>query len=209
MRRLLVIEHIDTSVLILTTTLDYNIQHDRFLNLDMENLEELLFHEKFASIDKHQLLSAIQQLKAERPQRPRIIIPSPQRSKPVYTHRPDITQFIPKRTSSNESNVSKILESFQPTQSIMMSNPLLSAKSPRLNATNPAILSKLFGKRLPVPNRERRIQVTLDADTFIRLWVDSTGSAAEIKRAILHKLNVEAEPNYFLFFHENGPHASK
>ncbi|KAI8331274.1 kinase-like domain-containing protein [Choanephora cucurbitarum] len=168
------------------TFIDYNIQHDRFLNLDMENLEELLFHEKFASIDKHQLLSAIQQLKSERP---RIVIP-PQL---------DITQFIPKRTSSNESNVSKILESFQPT----ILNPLVS-KSPRLNATNPAILSKLFGKRLPVPNRERRIQVTLDADTFIRLWVDSTGTADEIKRAILHKLNVEAEPTYFLFFHENA-----
>ncbi|KAI8382918.1 kinase-like domain-containing protein [Blakeslea trispora] len=216
------------------TFTDYNIQHDRFLNLDMENLEELLFHEKFASIDKQELLSAIQQLKAEqKPQRPRIVIPprssvqltSLSRSKPSYhstrsytsshytatpTHRLDITQFIPKRTSSNESNVSRILESFQPTQSMMVStsSPLLSAKSPRFNATNPAILSKLFGKRLPVPNQERRIQVTLDADTFIRLWVDSAASASEIKRAILNKLSVEAEPNYFLFFHENGPEAN-
>ncbi|KAI8090997.1 kinase-like domain-containing protein [Gilbertella persicaria] len=189
------------------TFTDYNIQHDRFLNLNMENLQELLSHDTFAAIDKQQLLSAIQQLKAEqKPSKPRIAIPAYPTHHLKPTHRFDITQFIPKRTSSNESNVSKLLASFQPTM-MMMQNNRTAPKNPRINATNPEILSKLFGKRLPVPNRERRIQVTLDADTFIRLWIDPT-HVIDIKRAILHKLNIEAELNYFLFFHENGPQST-
>jgi hypothetical protein len=120
----------------------------------------------------------------------------------------DISQYIPKRTSSNETNVSKILEAFHPINNI--NSHSLKPKSPRINATDPEILSKLFGKRLPIPQpQDRRIQVTLDADTFIRLWIRFSSTAFEIKKAVLFKLNVDAEPNYFLFYHENGHQSSK
>ncbi|KAG2231320.1 hypothetical protein INT48_001256 [Thamnidium elegans] len=58
-----------------------------------------------------------------------------------------------------------MLEAFQPT---------LNSNSPRMNGSEPDIFSKLFGKRLPIPtciSEDRRIQVTLDTDTFIRLWI--------------------------------------
>ncbi|KAI9475750.1 MAG: hypothetical protein EXX96DRAFT_601658 [Benjaminiella poitrasii] len=247
---------------------DYNIHHDRFLNLNMETVDDLLKNSKVSTLEKQRLFTAIQKLKAEdqaqqRP-KPRIAIPSfckktPKRNSecsmasnstnssanslplppshssssnnnttatptpttttitntttatPTITTTPinynnfDITQYIPKRTSSSEANVSKLLEHFHPTLS-------KKPKSPRVNASDPEILSKLFGKRLPVPQQQQqpdhRIQVTLDADTFIRLWIQHTSNAFDIKRAVLSKLSIEADPNYFLFYHENGPQAT-
>ncbi|KAL9550173.1 hypothetical protein PS6_005697 [Mucor atramentarius] len=123
----------------------------------------------------------------------------------------DISQFIPKRTSSSDTNVSKMLENFHPT--ICKTNTLYNKpKSPRINATDPDVLIKLFGKRLPVPSlkpQDSRIQVTLDADTFVRLWIKQDATATEIKRAILYKLCVDADPIYFYFYHENGRQSSK
>ncbi|KAL9538821.1 hypothetical protein MBANPS3_010648 [Mucor bainieri] len=123
----------------------------------------------------------------------------------------DISQFIPKRTSSSDTNVSKMLENFHPI--ISKSNTLSNKpKSPRINATDPDVLIKLFGKRLPVPSpkpQDSRIQVTLDADTFVRLWIKQDASATDIKRSILYKLCVDADPIYFYFYHENGRQSSK
>lgn len=123
----------------------------------------------------------------------------------------DISQFIPKRTSSSDTNVSKMLENFHPT--ISKTNTLNNKpKSPRINATDPDVLIKLFGKRLPVPSprpQDSRIQVTLDADTFVRLWIKHDTTATEIKRSILHKLCVGADPIYFYFYHENGRQSCK
>ncbi|CAO3656635.1 unnamed protein product [Mucor hiemalis] len=130
--------------------------------------------------------------------------PSPTRTIRKNSCNFDISQYIPKRTSSNETNVHKMLEAFQPT--LKASSPT-STTSPRINANDPEILSKLFGKRLPLPtsiSQDRRIQVTLDADTFIRLWIKHSSNAADIKHAVLYKLVIEADPSYFLFYHENG-----
>ncbi|CEP18886.1 hypothetical protein [Parasitella parasitica] len=120
----------------------------------------------------------------------------------------DISQYIPKRTSSSDTNVSKMLENYHPTICKTSSKP----KSPRINATDPDILIKLFGKRLPVPTpkpQNSRIQVTLDADTFVRLWIKQDSSAVDIKRSILYKLSINADPIYFYFYHENGRQPSK
>ncbi|KAI8981630.1 hypothetical protein BDF20DRAFT_862236 [Mycotypha africana] len=259
---------------------DYNIQYDRFLNLTLENVNELLKNTSVPTTEKQRLIFSIQKLKAEdkafsfQPQqhlliRPRIAIPAHNNYQPYKQNRKsdsilnsagtinttptstntptsttstntnssspnnlhtltlnpnhiannyhfDITQYIPKRTSSNETNVSKMLENFHPTTNLNAtsahhhshhhhhSNHKNKPKSPRaINATDPEILSKLFGKRLPVP-QDRRIQVTLDADTFIRLWISYTSNAIDIKRAVLKKLSIDAEPSYFHFFHENG-----
>ncbi|CAO3613261.1 unnamed protein product [Mucor fragilis] len=104
-----------------------------------------------------------------------------------------------------------MLENFHPT--ICKTNTLNNKpKSPRINATDPDVLIKLFGKRLPVPSpkpQDSRIQVTLDADTFVRLWIKQGTTATEIKRAILYKLGVDADPIYFYFYHENGRQSSK
>lgn len=135
--------------------------------------------------------------------------PSPTRTIRKNSCNFDISQFIPKRTSSNETSVHKMLEAFQPT---IKSNSPTSATSPRINANDPEILSKLFGKRLPLPStisKDRRIQVTLDADTFIRLWIKHSSDAIDIKHAVLFKLSIEADPSYFLFYHENGIQSSK
>lgn len=96
-----------------------------------------------------------------------------------------------------------MLEAFQPT---------LKSNSPRMNGCEPDIFSKLFGKRLPIPTRiskDRRIQVTMDTDTFIRLWIKQSSDATDIKYAVLYKLAIDAEPSYFLFYHENGIQSSK
>lgn len=96
-----------------------------------------------------------------------------------------------------------MLEAFQPT---------LKSNSPRMNGCEPDIFSKLFGKRLPIPtciSKDRRIQVTLDTDTFIRLWIKQSSDALDIKYAVLYKLAIDAEPSYFLFYHENGIQSSK
>lgn len=104
-----------------------------------------------------------------------------------------------------------MLENFHPT--ICKTNTLNNKpKSPRINATDPDVLIKLFGKRLPVPSpkpQDSRIQVTLDADTFVRLWIKQGTTATEIKRAILYKLGVDADPIYFYFYHENGRQSCK
>ncbi|KAI9344460.1 hypothetical protein BD770DRAFT_447157 [Pilaira anomala] len=180
----------------------YNIHHDRFLNLTMENVNELLQNVNISVAEKERLVFSIQKIKA---QRQRIAIPSYNNREPSPRKNSsnfDISQFIPKRTSSNETNVIKMLEAFQPT---LKSNK---SHSPRIHANdNTNILSKLFGKRLPLPtciSEDRRIQVTLDADTFIRLWIKKNSNSLDIKYAVLYKLAIEAEPDYFLFYHENG-----
>lgn len=93
-----------------------------------------------------------------------------------------------------------MLENFHPTILTIPNTPRNTLKSPRINAQDPDIINKLMGKRLPV-----RIQVTLDADTFIRLWINNPIHPLDIKRSILSKLSIEADPAYFLFYHENGP----
>lgn len=216
--------------------IDYNIHHDRFLNLNMNNVNDLLKNTNISTLEKQRLVFSIQKLKAEdqankTQTRPRIAIPSYSSNNTTTNNRTsetsfmssspsptrtlrknscnfDITQYIPKRTSSNETNVHKMLEAFQPT--LKASSPTSATTlttSPRINANDPEILSKLFGKRLPLPtsiSQDRRIQVTLDADTFIRLWIKHSSTAADIKHAVLYKLVIEADPSYFLFYHENG-----
>lgn len=203
----------------------YNIHHDRFLNLTMENVNELLQNVNISTSEKERLVFSIQKIKVsfillfqlfmlinffKKAQRQRIAIPSynirepsPRKNSSNF----DISQFIPKRTSSNETNVIKMLEAFQPT---LKSNK---SHSPRIHANdNTNILSKLFGKRLPLPtciSEDRRIQVTLDADTFIRLWIKKNSNSLDIKYAVLYKLAIEAEPDYFLFYHENGVQSSE
>ncbi|KAI7903154.1 kinase-like domain-containing protein [Cokeromyces recurvatus] len=220
--------------------LEYNIQHDRFLNLNMETLNDLLKNTDISTLDKQQLVTAIQKLKRQsqvQRLKPRIAIPSffkrtpnrnskssitststysstnslllPTTTATNYTTNFDITQHIPKRTSSTETNISKLLENFNPSSTTLY----LSSKRPkssRINVTDPEVLSKLFGKRLPISQQpqDHRIQVTLDADTFIRLWIKHPSNALDIKHAVLFKLNIDADPNYFLFYHENGPQAN-
>jgi hypothetical protein len=120
----------------------------------------------------------------------------------------DISQYIPKRTSSNDTKIYQLLQNFNPTISL--------AKTPTTGTTTD--LSKLIGKRIPLPkvlSQDRRIQVTLDADTFIRLWINQSSNAFDIKYAVLYKLSIlvqdnNADPtNYFLFYHENGIQSSK
>ncbi|KAG1147023.1 hypothetical protein G6F37_011854 [Rhizopus arrhizus] len=166
--------------------------------------------------EKQRLLSAIQQVKADQEQQqlPHLIIPDNNKlnsdSSPIHpTTSPNhnyfnIKQFIPKRTSSSESNVSKMLEAFQPNlRPIKSKNPI----SPRISANDPEILSKLLGKRVPVQHaltQGRRIQVTMDTDMFIRLWIKEFSDANSIKLAILQKLSIDVDPSYFLYYHENG-----
>ncbi|KAI7888955.1 kinase-like domain-containing protein [Mucor mucedo] len=117
----------------------------------------------------------------------------------------DISQYIPKRTSSNGTNVVKMLEAFQPT--LKQRNDSICSSSSRITVSNPDIFSRLLGKRLSLPttlSQDRRIQVTLDADTFIRLWIKHLSNSLDIKLAVLYKLAVHADPDYFLFYHENG-----
>lgn len=120
----------------------------------------------------------------------------------------DISQYIPKRTSSNDSQVMKLLQDFQPA-----------IKTPIITASNGITtdLSKLIGKRIPLPkmlSEDRRIQVTLDADTFIRLWIKQASNALDIKYAVLYKLsilidNILDPTSYFFFYHENGIQSSE
>ncbi|KAI8643959.1 kinase-like domain-containing protein [Parasitella parasitica] len=228
---------------------DYNIHHDRFLNLSEENLDDLLKNMNVSTIDKQHLIFGIEKLKADdqallQQQKPRIAIPRYQRNSdssiattnsahstsvplintststanttniptaatPTTPINFDISQYIPKRTSSSDTNVSKMLENFHPTLCKISSGK---PRSPRVKAADPDILLKLFGKRLPVPTlkpQNSRIQVTLDADTFVRLWIRQDSSAADIKRSILHKLSISADHIYFYFYHENGRQSSK
>jgi hypothetical protein len=119
----------------------------------------------------------------------------------------DIAPFIPKRTSSNVTNVSKILEAFQPT---IRPYKGASPTSPAISLSNPDTLSKLLGKRLPVQEPRRlfqennHIQVTIDAETFSRLWLKNLNDAQQVRVAILHRLGIQGESNYFEFIHENG-----
>lgn len=86
-----------------------------------------------------------------------------------------------------------------------------SPTSPRINPSDPEILSKLLGKRVPLQHaltQDRRIQVTLDADTFIKLWIKESSDALTIKHAVLQKLSIDADPSYFYFYHENGVQSS-
>jgi hypothetical protein len=104
----------------------------------------------------------------------------------------------------------KMLEAFQPT--LKTRNGSISSTSSRINASDPDIFSKLLGKRLSLPtslSQDKRIQVTLDADTFIRLWIKHRSNSLDIKHAVLYKLAIDADPDYFLFFHENGRQSSK
>lgn len=43
--------------------LDYNIHHDRFLNLNMENVNELLKNVNISTLEKERLVFAIQQIR--------------------------------------------------------------------------------------------------------------------------------------------------
>ncbi|KAG1621894.1 hypothetical protein G6F46_001272 [Rhizopus delemar] len=198
---------------------EYEIEHDHFLNLNIEKLNDLLYNIQMTWSEKQRLLSAIQQVKADQEQQqqqqqqlPSITIPdkiklnsdsSPINISPNRNYF-NIKQFIPKRTSSSESNVSKMLEAFQPNlRPIKSKHPI----SPRISANDPEILSKLLGKRVPLQHtltQGRRIQVTMDADMFIRLWIKEWSDANSIKLAILQKLSIDVDPSYFLYYHENG-----
>ncbi|CEI92016.1 hypothetical protein RMCBS344292_06291 [Rhizopus microsporus] len=182
----------------------------------MEKLDDVLNHVHISHSEKQRLLSAIKQVKADQAQHqhlhrqslPRIIIPTSNNHTKITTspnnQHFDISQYIPKRTSSTESNVSKILEAFQPSILHMKTK---SPTSPRINPSDPEILSKLLGKRVPLQHaltQDRRIQVTLDADTFIKLWIKESSDALTIKHAVLQKLSIDADPSYFYFYHENG-----
>lgn len=44
---------------------DYNIHHDRFLNLNMNNVNDLLQNTNISTLEKQRLVFSIQKLKAE------------------------------------------------------------------------------------------------------------------------------------------------
>ncbi|CAO3678438.1 unnamed protein product [Rhizopus stolonifer] len=197
---------------LVNTFIQHNIQHNNFLNLNTEKLNDLLLNITYS--EKQRLLSAIQQVKADQePSIPRINIPACNKRKsdlsPIKTTTSpnsyfNIQQFIPKRTSSTESNVSRMIEAFQPHIRHMKTK---SSTNPRISANDPEILSKLLGKRVPLQHaltQDRRIQVTMDTDMFIRLWIKESSDALTIKRAILQKLSIDVDPSYFLYYHENG-----
>lgn len=102
-----------------------------------------------------------------------------------------------------------MIEAFQPHIRHMKTK---SSTNPRISANDPEILSKLLGKRVPLQHaltQDRRIQVTMDTDMFIRLWIKESSDALTIKRAILQKLSIDVDPSYFLYYHENGIQSSK
>ncbi|KAI8997661.1 kinase-like domain-containing protein [Pilobolus umbonatus] len=198
---------------------DYNIQYDRFLNLNMEIIDELSKNIHFPLMEKQRLISAIQKLKKKenhlnqkKLSLPRIAIPNnytdQSKTSPMSATRFDISQYIPKRTSSIDLNISKILEAFSPT----IAYRKRSKSSPRFNSNDSELLDRLFGKKLHIHNIQHprtiqndcKIQVTMDTETYIKLWIQRPSNAFDIKRAVLQKLSIDAEVNYFLFYHENG-----
>ncbi|KAI9269350.1 hypothetical protein BY458DRAFT_533719 [Sporodiniella umbellata] len=192
---------------------EHSIQHNQFLNLNNETLENLLLNTNTTHSERQRLLLAIHQVRMDQePSLPRINIPACNKRKPdlspIRTTSPNsyfnIKQYIPKRTSSSESSVSKIIEAFQPHMRPTKSKNLI---NPRISANDPEILSKLLGKRVPIQyalTHDRRIQVTMDADMFIRLWIKESSDALAIKQGILQKLSIDVDPSYFLYYHENG-----